>query len=104
MKLLEVYYYKSEELWLSSNWDDISNESIDNSPKLKFIVAVDWHTGNQRPRNNRFRSEPELNKDYYSYFHLKFYLGYYQFVGILRLKKLPYRNTIEWRQWRIDEI
>lgn len=104
MKLIETYYYKTPELWLQQNYDDVHNEVIDNTPKVAFVLAADWCTINQRPRHvRRGSTEVPPDQDYYSYLYCKLYLGYYQFVLTLRLKKLPYRNILQWREWKSNE-
>ena len=98
MKLFEWYVIKERALWLQEEWDDVCNERIDNTPKLSFVLALDWKRLYQYPYKHR--REPEIDKDYYSYLNIRFYLLFYQLCVTIRLNRMSYRNLEQYRFWR----
>lgn len=102
MKKFDFYVIKDKALWLSQEYDDLHNETIDNTPKFAFVLALDWWKGRERPSSLRFSNQPD--RDYYSSFHVRFYLLFFQICAIVRLNKLPYRNKAEYYAWRNDNV
>lgn len=95
--MLEFYSFKEKALWLEQNYDDVHNELIDNSPKVSFVVAINYGSYNECPFK---RGQPDFEKDCYKKIWLTVFLGYYQFHFGLRLNKLPYRTFQQYKDYK----
>lgn len=95
MKLIDWYWFKDKDLWLTSE-PDVHGNYTDSSPKALFLIALDWFTTQEKPYVT-IKQEP---KDYYETFHIRLYLTYYQLCVTVRLGKMPYRTKEEYLQWR----
>jgi hypothetical protein len=101
-KSAEFYTIKEKNFWLSQEWDDVHNETIDNTPQfvLPLIIAGNCFTFNQRPHGRRAELNPE--KNYYRVLVIQVFLGYYQLNFRCNLELLPYKTHDEYIQFKKD--
>lgn len=97
-KSFEFYTIKEKNFWLSQEWDDVHNETIDNTPRIvvPIIFAANWYVYNQRP--SRLSRRPHWNPEgnHYKMFSMTIFLGYYQLHFSCDLKLMPYKAYEEY--------
>lgn len=98
--MVEFYTFKEPSLWLEQRYDDLHNEVIDNSPKLSFIVALNWYFYTERPHTYVRSHANSIYKKYYKSFSIVLYFGYRQFHLQFKYKAMPYKNIKEYKDWR----
>lgn len=101
-KSFEFYTIKEKNFWLSQEWDDVHNETIDNTPQfvLPLIIAGNCYTFNGRPSRTNRRPFWNTEGNYYKRFAADIYLGYYHFHFSVNLELLPYKTYEEYLEFK----
>ena len=101
-KSFEFYTIKEKNFWLSQEWDDVHNETIDNTPRIvvPLLFAANWYVYNMRPSRTSRRPHWNPEGNYYKIFNMTIFLGYYQFHIRVNLELLPYKTYEEYLEFK----
>lgn len=103
-KSFEFYTVKEKNFWLTQEWDDVHNETIDNTPQfvLPLIIAGNFYIYNQRPSRTSRRAHWNPEGNHYRRLSIDLYLGYYHINFHCNLELLPYKTYEEYLQFKKD--